>query len=237
MPDSTHGSSQASEGALEERLRSALSGAAPQGYPTIGVREKVVGSVRAHVRRRKQMAGALAACCLLIAGASAGVAAFHASKNPVIKTAAALLPAHQKAPHSSAQGNSGYLALRSNCGQVSEGFRVAPGCYGVYDRSPDLSFNESDRTAAGKSSGGTAPPSYESATVTPRVEPRDGSYRVLVPVGQTVTVILPGAAGEIWSAPAVAPDKDPPRRRSGSSKEIPLGSEKDRLRRSSRASR
>jgi hypothetical protein len=226
--DDLTGMSEASDSALEERLRQALSRAAPQGLPTIGVRERIVGSVRARVRRRQQLAGSLAACCLLIAGVSAGVVSWHATQHPGSSSAAvAPLGANKKSVSGAARTPSPDLArpsraARAGCGEISEGNGVVSGCYGVYDRSPDFSVNgpvygfpiQGDSTAStvpgsysasGPAPGSTGAKSATGGSAAQGKEVIQGEYKVVVPVGRPVTVILPGTAGEIWSAPAVAP--------------------------------
>lgn len=220
MPDDTPGLSKASESAIEERLRSALSGAAPQGYPTIGVREKIVGSVRARVRRRQHVAGALAACCLVIAGASAGIASWHSTQSSGNKSAAPAAAAGQRhgLPVANPSAGAGIPAARADCGEVAEGSRIASGCYGVYSRSPNPTANDGvfdyaqSYAAAGASSAlkkrsNSSQSSASQGSASPSSTTSRGvvSYRVLVPVGQAISVTLPGVAAEIWSAPAVAP--------------------------------
>jgi hypothetical protein len=222
--DDLKGTSEASDSALEERLRQALSRAAPQGLPTIGVRERIVGSVRDRVRRRQRVAGAFAACCLVIAGVSAGVVSSHTTPHSGNMSAAAAPDvANQKHVPGAASAPSRSLAraARAGCGQISESNGVFGGCYGVYDRSPDFSVNgpvygfpiqgdATKSTASGAysglgTSGATSPKSAPADSTTQGKEVVQGEYKVVVPVGRPVTVTLPGTAGEIWSAPAVAP--------------------------------
>jgi hypothetical protein len=234
--DGTEGPMQANESALEERLRNALSGAAPEGYPTIGVRERVVGSVRARVRRRQRIAGGLAACCLVIGGVSAGVVSWRHTQSPGNESAAALPSNGRKAPASlSRPAQASIPAPHSNCGEVVEGSRVAAGCYGLYNGSPEFEANSplyeyaapgtkagplfptpattpskatdtTQRTDAAKPLSGNTAPGGTSAGA---ASAREVSYRILVPLGQPVTVMLPGTTGKIWSAPAVAPGQGP----------------------------
>ena len=226
MHDDLTGTSEASDSALEERLRQALSRAAPQGLPTIGVRERVVGSVRDRVRRRQRVAGAFAACCLVIAGVSAGVVSSHAtSHSGNLSAAAAPGVANQK----SAPGAAGAPSLhearvaRAGCGQISEGDAVVGGCYGVYDRSPNFSVNgpvygfpmpldqtksvapSSSGSGSAGNTGSSGAKSTSGGSTTQGSEVVQGQYKVVVQVGSPVTVMLPGTAGEIWSAPAVVP--------------------------------
>lgn len=262
------------EAELEKRLRRSLSNAAPQSLPTVGVRETIVDGVRARVRRRQRVAGGLAACCLVIAGATAGVASLHSTEHPGTTSAAAHLPSAQKgapavAPRTNTRtsGGSTFQAARAECAQIVEGLHVISGCYGVYNGSPDLSINgdsvgpgvpATGTSTPGSSAGGTlsngassgpstSPPASSSSptgvasppgdsasggggstgsgttgsgttgsgttgsgtigsgTTTGKPVPVEGIYRVVVPVGRGVTVVLPGIAGEIWSVPAVVP--------------------------------
>jgi hypothetical protein len=221
--DDLTGTSEASDSALEERLRQALSRAAPQGLPTIGVRERIVGSVRDRVRRRQRVAGAFAACCLLIAGVSAAVVSSHTTPHSGnISAAAAPGGANQKRVSRAAGEPSPDVArpAQAGCGQISEGDGVVGGCYGVYDRSPDFSVNAPDYgPPKGNKTKNAAPDSYSGLSASSPTSPKSssagataqgdelvqGEYRVVVPVGRPVTVMLPGTAGEIWSAAAVAP--------------------------------
>jgi hypothetical protein len=221
--DDITGTSEASDSALEERLRRALSRAAPQGLPTIGVRERIVGSVRDRVRRRQRVAGAFAACCLVIAGVSAAVVSSHATPHSGnISAAAAPGGANQKRVLRAASAPSPDVArpAQAGCGQISEGDGVVGGCYGVYDRSPDFSVNAPDYgPPEGNKTKNAAPRSYSGLSASAATSPKSssagataqgdelvqGEYRVVVPVGRPVTVVLPGTAEEIWSAAAVAP--------------------------------
>jgi hypothetical protein len=227
--DDLTGTSEASDSALEERLRQALSRAAPQALPTIGVRERIVGSVRDRVRRRQRVAGAFAACCLVIAGVSAGVVSSHASPHSGNTSAAAApIGANKKSVSGAARTPSPDLArpAQAGCGEISEGNGVVGGCFGVYNRSPDFSINgpvygpamppdqtksiapsSSGSGTAGStgSTGGNGAKSSAAGPTTQGDELVQGQYKVVVPVGRPVTVMLPGTAGEIWSAAAVAP--------------------------------
>jgi hypothetical protein len=216
---------------LEDRLRAALSNAAPEALPTVGVRERIIGAVRARRRRRQQVVTAFAACCLVIAGVSFGVASLHGASHPATNAAAPLAgvgsriqPAPQKTSSAGLPLFQGDDAVTANCGEIIVSTGADAGCYGVFDRSSDFAINGTEYASAAtppaaSSSGNTAQteptsPSGNSALgdaagPTKRSEAKDLSprqaYRVVVPVGFPVTVVLPGTPGQIWFAPAVAP--------------------------------
>ncbi len=175
---------------LEFRLRDALSKAAPPGLPTIGVRERIVCGVRERRARRQRLAGALAATLLVVAGASVGAVALHSSSNGKTTSAAAPLVTSPKLP-----------VPRANCGEIAVDASVVAGCYGVFGKSPTTNSTYGSEQPAfaepnahknfkGNKAGG---------------DQGSGGYEVVVPVGRPVTVVLPGSAGEIWTAPAVVP--------------------------------
>jgi hypothetical protein len=186
---------------LEARLKDALSRSAPVGFPTIGVRERIVGAVRARRARRQRVAGALAAACLVVAGVTVGIAGLHSGATPGRTSAGPAL-----SPRSNPNvGASSVPAPRANCGEVLVGGSVVGGCSGAFGRSPvstasPTAFGPPSSTASkqgkDKTSGGTT------AGGTGQVAAGD---EVVVPVGRPVTVLLPGSAGEIWTAPAIVP--------------------------------
>lgn len=63
----------AGRSALEDRLRRALTDAAPEALPTIGIRERLIAGVCSRHRRRQKTLGAIAVTVVVLAGATAGV--------------------------------------------------------------------------------------------------------------------------------------------------------------------
>jgi hypothetical protein len=197
---------------LETRLRDALSRAAPRGLPTIGVRERIVDAVRGRRARRQRLAGGLAAACLVVAGVSVGAVALHQSSNGGKTGGVAALgrpsasggERSDHGPLNPAASTSTLPVPRANCGEIAVGGSVVGGCYGVFGSSP-TTFGPSGYVPASsanlgvqKKTGGHA--GHKAAGVQAL-----GGYQVVVPVGRPVTVLLPGSAGEIWTAPAIVP--------------------------------
>src|ERR1700722_7105902 len=147
---------------FDDRLRRSLTDAAPEALPTIGVRETIVHGVRARVRRRQRVAGAVAVSSLLMAGLTTGVAALHSSQHPATNSAARKAPSSSSGHQTSepaaggAEPGPSYQAKRSGCGKIVEGAQTIGGCYGVFSGSQDLSMDQPGAT--GSSSGGPVPP-------------------------------------------------------------------------------
>ena len=196
---------------LEARLRDALSRAAPQGLPTIGVRERIVDAVRTRRARRQRIAGAVAAACLVVGGLSAGAVALHQSGNAGKTSfnaagqsgAAGRAPASPAANPYSARVSTSIPPPRADCGEVAVGRSVVPGCYGVFAKSSDsvqgaAGLATPTFTTAGKGSSKTTGAVNENGP-----DEAYGGYQVVVPLGRPVTLVLPGSPAEIWTAPAV----------------------------------
>src|ERR1700722_19481173 len=155
---------------FDDRLRRSLTDAAPEALPTIGVRETIVHGVRARVRRRQRVAGAVAVSCLLIAGLTTGVAALHSSQHPATNSAARKAPSSSSGHQTSepaaggAEPGPSYQAKRSGCGEIVEGAQTIGGCYGVFSGSQDLSMDQPGAT--GSSTGGSVPPPTPSLSAT-----------------------------------------------------------------------
>ena len=163
-------------GALEDRLRDARSNAAPQGLPTIGIRETIVQAVRARLRRRQRIAGALAASVML-AGAAAGIISWQASRHSRTSISAAPAAPAASAPAnrsnaraaspSASSGASPYgvpaTTARPGCGEIVVGTSVNDGCYGIFTKTSEnlqgganFSVAQPPVPSAGSTSAGSA---------------------------------------------------------------------------------
>jgi hypothetical protein len=191
---------------LEARLRDALSRSAPLGLPTIGVRERVVAAVRTRRARRQRIAGGLAAACLVVAGVTLGLTGLHSATNPGRAAAGAAA-----SPHSNPIFGAPEVPVpRAGCGEITVGDSVVGDCSGAFGRTPayattptasgPVAFSESkpgkDKTSTGTSGGGTGGAGVDQGAA---------GDEVVVPVGRPVTVLLPGSAGHIWTAPEIVP--------------------------------
>ena len=198
---------------LEARLRDSLSRAAPQGLPTIGVRERIVGAVRSRRARRHRIAGGVAAACLVVGGLSAGVVALHQPGNAGRSDfdaagqagSAGHAPASPAAnPEHPAGTTTSIPGPRADCGEVAVGQSVVPGCYGVFATSSGSVQSGAVGFAAPTFTTNSAGSDTTSGGLDKSRQYRQyGGYQVVVPVGRPVTLVLPGSAAEIWTAPAV----------------------------------
>ncbi|MGO9343362.1 MAG: hypothetical protein ACLP6E_12725 [Acidimicrobiales bacterium] len=181
---------------LEERLRDVLSRSAPPGLPTIGVRERIVDAVRVRRARRHRVAGALAATCLVVAGATVGIAVLH----PASGRGSTGVQAAPLAPRSNPSiGAAALPAPRANCGEVAVGGNVVAGCAGLFGRSSGSAATAANGELPLAVSG---PGAYKASST--GAAQANGAYDVVVPVGRPVTLVLPGSPGHTWTDPAVA---------------------------------
>jgi hypothetical protein len=198
---------------VEARLREALSRAAPKGYPTIGVRESIVEAVRARHRQKQRVGLSVAACCVLIAGATVAVTRLEVGKSQSNISAAARpggSPSTKNAPIAAGVTPKSSARLAARCAVVTaaSGSTYGYGCTGVFSSLPpgtfgvagaasqnrDVSVGQSSLSARSKKS--RANPATEAA-------PANGADEVVVPIGRPVTVTLPSSPGEIWTSPAI----------------------------------
>jgi len=204
---------------IEERLRRSLSGSAPEAFPTIGVRERIVYSVRARRRRRRRGIAGVAFVLVLVGGASAAAVSLQSARQPAEVSSAPSMHASSsaspskvgKAPgaplRASAHPDRG--SVPANCGWISLEGNGHGGCYGSFR---DLAGGNADQQ--GIATFGAAAPSATSernepakATGAPSSsEPQlrsIGNDEVVAPVGLEVSIELPATKGYIWTAPAV----------------------------------
>ncbi len=207
------------------RLREAFSRVAPEGYPTIGVREAIVDAVRARRHHKQRVAWSLAACCVLIVGASVAATRLDVGKSRSNFSAGPQASANsprvpvlepQKAAASSA------AAAAARCAVISSGSGSPYTCSGVFSTpaAVDYSFatgtepaapslyDKSNTTAGGNGAGGITGGQPGGATASQgqaseQDQPLNGPQELVVPVDRPVTITLPGIPGEIWTSPAV----------------------------------
>ena len=186
-------------GDLEARLREALSEAAPESLPTIGVREKLVSSIHERRRRKQQLFGGIAAACVIFGGIAVGIAAgaTHTDHSSNLSTSAAPIKRSAGPLKATAAAPNSSDLPRPDCAEATIGTNAATGCWGTYSRTSSGSVDYSLKGNESEDASGTSKALTRSHTAR--------NLEIVVPLGQPVTIDLPGVSGKIWTAPAIAP--------------------------------